>query len=593
MNLTWWQITLIALAGLVAAVIVITLVVMITVPVGRGIGEAIRRMWAFIKSEVVDFVRAIVAMLMAPIFAALALASLIFFQTTAARKFLIAAREELVRVVVCFYRCFIGNPGRLLGLERGLEGFETRLPGVLSGTWGDVLSPRDSLFPGYQILGTLPSGGSGAKLYIAAPDKKKFRELLAEAAANQLARQTGAAFTEQDRVVIKSFTTFEDATLPQLVRESRGLEAGKRLGLILDHGFGADRFYYIMRYVPGEHLRHIATRLHQQAQPVQDDAQNKKDGLDDASLRACLSYMSDLLSTLQLYHEQGLWHKDVKPDNIIIEPTPTDADPAAKAAGRARLVDVGLVSSLKSAMTLTTHGTEYYRDPEMVRQALRGVKVAEVDGTRFDLYAAGAVLYSIVEDSFPAQGVLSPIEKRCPPVIAWIIRRAMADYRQRYDSAAAMLEDIRAVASCPTMMTMRLADLPSVRKAGMGLEEAPEAQPEILLNSPPQTQPVSQPASLPPAPIPSLPSAPPAFAPTPVSPVALPVAAVSVRTENPLVPTTATPLPQRDLARTTPAPTFAEGSWWKRVTTPAFNAIGLPTRVKVTNWWTGQCTLEE
>jgi hypothetical protein len=221
------------------------------------------------------------------------------------------------------------------------------------------------------------------------------------------------------------------------------------------------------------------------------------------------------------------------------------------------------------------------------------VKVAEVDGTRFDLYAAGAVLYSIVEDSFPAQGVLSPIEKRCPPVIAWIIRRAMADYRQRYDSAAAMLEDIRAVASCPTMMTMRLADLPSVRKTGMGLEEAPEPQPEILLNSPPQTQPVSQPASLPPAPIPSLPSAPPAFAPTPVSPVALPVAAVSVRTENPLVPTTATPLPQRDLARTTPAPTFAEGSWWKRVTTPAFNAIGLPTRVKVTNWWTGQCTLEE
>jgi len=596
MNLTWWQITLIALAGLVGAVIVITLVVMITVPVGRGIGEAIRRMWAFIKSEVVDFVRAIVAMLMAPIFGVLALASLIFFQVPAAKKFAIAAREELVRVVVCFYRFMIGNPGRLLGLERGLEGFETRLPGVLSGTWGDVLSPRDSLFPGYQILGTLPSGGSGAKLYIAAPDKKKFRELLAEAAANQLARQTGAAFTEQDRVVIKSFTTFEDATLPQLVRESRGLEAGKRLGLILDHGFGADRFYYIMRYVPGEHLRHIATRLHQQAQPVQDDAQNKKDGLDDASLRACLSYMSDLLSTLQLYHEQGLWHKDVKPDNIIIEPTPSDADPAAKAAGRARLVDVGLVSSLKSAMTLTTHGTEYYRDPEMVRQALRGVKVAEVDGTRFDLYAAGAVLYSIVEDSFPAQGVLSPIEKRCPPVIAWIIRRAMADYRQRYDSAAAMLEDVRAVAASPAMMTMRLADLPSVRKAGMGLEEAAETQPENLLSSPPQTQPVPQLAPFQTAPITSLPSAPPASAQSPVAlsaSVALPVAAVSVRTENPLVPATASPLPPRDLTRTTPAPTFAEGSWWKRVTIPTFNAIGLPTRVRITNWWTGQCSLEE
>ena len=33
-------------------------------------------------------------------------------------------------------------------------------------------------------------------------------------------------------------------------------------------------------------------------------------------------------------------------------------------------------------MTLTTHGTEYFRDPEMVRLALRGVKVHQVDGSR-------------------------------------------------------------------------------------------------------------------------------------------------------------------------------------------------------------------
>ena len=58
-----------------------------------------------------------------------------------------------------------------------------------------------------------------------------------------------------------------------------------------------------------------------------------------------LGYAIDLVRTLDRYHGEGLWHKDVKPDNIIIHD------------GAAHLVDFGLVSSLRSAMTLTTHGT--------------------------------------------------------------------------------------------------------------------------------------------------------------------------------------------------------------------------------------------
>ena len=36
--------------------------------------------------------------------------------------------------------------------------------------------------------------------------------------------------------------------------------------------------------------------------------------------------------------------------------------------GRVQLVDLGLITPLASAMTLTTHGTEYFRDPELVRK---------------------------------------------------------------------------------------------------------------------------------------------------------------------------------------------------------------------------------
>ena len=54
-------------------------------------------------------------------------------------------------------------------------------------------------------------------------------------------------------------------------------------------------------------------------------------------------------------------------------------------------------------MTLTTHGTEYFRDPEMVRLALKGVKVHQVDGAKFDIYAVGAVLF-LLEYFFGSRG---------------------------------------------------------------------------------------------------------------------------------------------------------------------------------------------
>jgi hypothetical protein len=172
-----------------------------------------------------------------------------------------------------------------------------------------------------------------------------------------------------------------------------------------------------------------------------------------------MKYTADLLHTLDAYHQGGLWHKDVKPDNIIIHDD------------TAHLVDLGLVTPLRSAMTLTTHGTEYFRDPEMVRMALKGVKVHQVDGARFDIYAVGAVMYSVIENSFPAHGGLSQISRRCPDALRWIVRRAMTDYDKRYLRASDMLADLEVVRSAPDPFAVRLADLPSVR--GGAAEPAP------------------------------------------------------------------------------------------------------------------------
>jgi len=439
------EVLLIALGGLLAFAVVIALIVAVFVPLGVGVGRAIRHVFVTFGRWIKDIARAIASLIVAPIFAILALLSLLVFQPHAARRFTVALRDEGVRFVSAVYRVLLRRPAELFGVEEALDGIETRLPGVVGGVlpseWTDAVTPRTSMFAGYEVEGTLPQGGSGAKLYVAKPTEKKNREFARE------------GLPSADRVVIKSFSTLADASLPQIVRESRALDAGKRMGLIYDHGFGTERFFYVMRYVPGVHLREETERMHRAC---------GEGGLDDNHLRLALWYARDLVATLASYHAVGLWHKDVKPDNVIVEPVP---------GGRSRavLVDIGLVSSLRSAMTLTTHGTEYYRDPEMVRMALKGVKVGDVDGRLFDIYGAGAVIYSMIEDSFPAQGVLSPTTKRCPPSVGWIIRRAMADYRQRYQSADDMLADLDRVLAADAIDTVRPAHLPSQGGAAASL----------------------------------------------------------------------------------------------------------------------------
>ena len=338
-----------------------------------------------------------------------------------------ALSRESVFLGQCLWRGCIRRPLRLFMLDGLLEGLEKRVPKALASPKKNTVQvSREQQFQGYTIVGTLAGGGSGATLYVANPNNKPV--------------WTGHG--HDHRVVIKCFTLAEGSGLPQIVRESRALEAARRIGLVIEHQMDQERFYYVMPYHAGEHLGAVIPNLHGQS--------NTSAGLNEQHLDQVIKYMGDLLDTLSNYHTNGLWHKDVKPENLVVQD------------GRAHLVDLGLVTPLRSAMTLTTHGTEYFRDPELVRQALRGVKVNDVDGTKFDIYAAGAVLYFSLENTFPAHGGLSRFSKKSPEALKWIVRRAMAEYNQRYDSVAIMREDLLAVLKGDSMWDVRAADLPSM-----------------------------------------------------------------------------------------------------------------------------------
>jgi serine/threonine protein kinase len=404
------------------------------------IGAAVAHIFRFIGGEISDILRVLGSVIAGVLFIPLIIANIVIGRWSAAAHYGRAFSAEGRTAGVCLYRIALGHPFRLLGLSRVLEGVEGRLPNAIAqAPTSDKPRRASGMFEGYTIVGSLPGGGSGGKLYIAEPNEMK------------LAGFDRRGFSDCAQVVIKTFSLTDGSSLPQIVRESRALDAARKMGLVLEHELTDERFYYVMKYVPGESLATVTQRLHAESAP------SKGGGLDDARLATGLGYVADLLDALHVYHKGGLWHKDVKPDNIIIDPRD-----AARPGGKAFLVDFGLVTPLRSAMTLTTHGTEYFRDPELVRMALRGVKVHQIDGAKFDVYAAGAVLYSVIENSFPAHGGLSRVEKRCPDALRWIIRRSMTDYDKRYATARAMLADVEVVLNAEDPFAVKPADLPSV-----------------------------------------------------------------------------------------------------------------------------------
>ena len=431
----------------------------------KGVLRLLGRAFGFLRREVVDVVHTAGALVTAGCTVPLAVVNFLILRLGAAKHYARAFGDELKGVGLGLWRVSLGNPLRFVGLGAIVDRVEQRLPDVMERA-PRVRRGRRATFDGYDVIGTLPSGGSGAQLFVARPRNATHQRFL----------KAGRGLPSE--VVIKSFALEAGSTLPQIVRESRALEAASRLGLVCEHQLTNDHFFYVMPYVKGDDLERVTRALHARGTP---------EGLKDPELALVLGYAIDLLDELARFHSGGLWHKDVKPTNVIV------------AKGRAHLVDFGLVTPLSSALTLTTHGTEYYRDPEMVRLAMQGVKVHEVDGVRFDLYSAGAVLYAMLENSFPAHGSLSRLSRRAPEALRWIVQRAMAELASRYGSAAEMRADLALLASASNPFDLRPADLPSFRRSSAHLAETPAAAAFV----PPPSEPFRPIPPLPePAPIP-------------------------------------------------------------------------------------------
>ena len=139
-------------------------------------------------------------------------------------------------------------------------------------------------------------------------------------------------------------------------------------------------------------------------------------------------------------HSQGVVHRDVKPDNILLE----------RAAGRALVADFGIARSVQTAALSGEHelvGTPEYMSPE---QASGGGGGEPLDG-RSDLYSLGVVGYYILSGHLPftsptVAGLLAQHFIKTPPdltvpgagaprqLIAAVQRCMQKDPAQRFQS---------------------------------------------------------------------------------------------------------------------------------------------------------------
>jgi Protein kinase domain len=209
-----------------------------------------------------------------------------------------------------------------------------------------------SLADRYRIEREIGAGGM-ATVYLA-HDLKHDREVAIKALRPELAASLGG------ERFLREITTTASLRHPHILP-------------LFDSGVAGTFLYYVMPFVDGESLR---DRL----------AREKQLPIDDA-----LRFTAEVADALTYAHSRGVIHRDVKPENILIE----NEHAVVADFGIARAVTTAGGGSL--TQTGIAIGTPAYMSPE------QSAGEREIDG-RSDVYALGCVAYEMLAGQPPFTG---------------------------------------------------------------------------------------------------------------------------------------------------------------------------------------------
>ena len=206
----------------------------------------------------------------------------------------------------------------------------------------------------YELISELGRGGMGAVYRARRADGAFEQEVAIKLFLQDLVSESARQRFETERQILASLEH------PGIAR-------------LIDGGTTSDgTAFVVMELIEGESITHYCERH----------------ALD---LQARLKLFQTICHTLEVAHEKGIVHRDIKPDNVL-----------ATAQGRTVLVDFGIAKVLRAEefagpLPATVQGltalTPDYASPEQVR----GQEI----GVASDIYSLGVLLYEILTGSRP------------------------------------------------------------------------------------------------------------------------------------------------------------------------------------------------
>ena len=195
---------------------------------------------------------------------------------------------------------------------------------------------------------------------------------------------------------------------------------------IYDVGEDGDIYYIVMEYVEGMTLK----------QYIQKN--------DPIPIEKALDIMKQITSAISHAHHNGIIHRDIKPQNILIDHE-----------GNIKITDFGIAIALSSTNITQTNavlGSVHYLSPEQARGGMANKKS--------DIYSLGIVMFELFTGRLPFYGesaisiALKHLQSETPSPKRWnpdipqsveniILKATAKDSFYRYESVDAMGEDIR------------------------------------------------------------------------------------------------------------------------------------------------------
>ncbi|MGD9087070.1 MAG: serine/threonine-protein kinase [Desulfobacterales bacterium] len=177
------------------------------------------------------------------------------------------------------------------------------------------------------------------------------------------------------KILPKSFLTSKSAELFQREAESAAILSHPNIIPIYEVGETTEFLFFTMQLIRGFPLTQLLNMAQKQVLP------SKR----LIPLKQTIQFVTQILDALYYAHRQDIIHRDIKPDNILIE----------KHGCRPIITDFGVAKVLceekeDHSMML---GTPLYMAPEQI--------IGETKGARSDIYAVGIMLFQMLVPNLP------------------------------------------------------------------------------------------------------------------------------------------------------------------------------------------------